>query len=136
MCHLSRGANCGHSQVLYLHAHLCVPSLSSNQKKKQSEITLRLADGDILSRLVTFFLLLQAGCAWSPSTSQGHIINGWAQSWGDQGKHGGQKLCPDCSRRGSHHAWRSATETVTYQCTHMYLFQTAGLKLKALACLF
>lgn len=39
MCHLSRGANCGHSQVLYL----CVPSLSSsNQKKILSEITLQM----------------------------------------------------------------------------------------------
>lgn len=55
MCHLSRGANCGHSQVHYLHAHLCAPSLSSNRKQKQSEITLRFADGDVLSRLVTFF---------------------------------------------------------------------------------
>lgn len=82
-----------------------------------------------------FFLLLQARCAWSPATSQGHIIDGWAQSWGDQGKHGGQKLSPDCTRRGSYHAWRSATETVTYQCTHMYLFQKAGFKLKALACI-
>lgn len=126
MCHLSRGANCGHSQVpcltLLSFRLLCL----LQNWRTQFEIALWFADGDILCNLhnmsPSFSLFLQAGCARSSATSQGHIVNGWAESRCDQGKHRGQKLCSHRSRCGSYHAWRLASATAAYHCTLLCLF--------------
>lgn len=66
MCHLSRGANCGHSQVPYLHAHPCIPSLSSSKWKKTQLQIAWFSDDDILSFFTYFVCSCRPGVRGAP----------------------------------------------------------------------